>query len=77
MFKNVHIAGVGTYHPKKVVDNEYYINHFKQCGEEEHVKALLEKVGRNTRTLAEEHETNIFMEVSAAADALNNAGLTP
>lgn len=76
VFKNVHISGVGTYHPQKVLDNEYYINHFKQSGEEEHVKALLEKVGRNTRTLAEEHETSISMEVNAAQNALNNAGLT-
>ena len=77
VFKNVHIAGVGTYHPEKVLDNEYYINHFKESGEDEHVKALLEKIGRSKRTLAAEHETNIFMEVNAAEHALHNANLTP
>jgi len=29
-FLNVNIIGVGTYLPDNKVDNEYYINHFKE-----------------------------------------------
>ena len=75
MFKNVYIKGVGSYHPKKIVDNEYYSNHFKKYGLEEHAISLMEKVGRETRTLAEENETSITMGVEAAKKAIKKAKL--
>lgn len=75
MFRNVYIEGVGSYHPKRIVDNEYYVNHFKKYDMEEYAIGLMEKVGRETRTLANENETSITMGVEAAKNALNNAKL--
>jgi len=76
MFKNVQIVGVGTYHPKTKVDNQFFINHFKSYQLEDHAKAIMKKLGRETRTFAKEGETSITMSVEAAKKALNNAELS-
>lgn len=77
MFKNVIIKGVGSYHPKRVVDNQYYVEHFKKYGSEKHAEGIMNKTGRKIRTLAEENENSITMGVEAAKQALENANLTP
>ncbi|WP_291576274.1 ketoacyl-ACP synthase III [Clostridium sp. UBA4548] len=77
MFKNVYIQGVGSYHPKKIVDNQYYVKHFKKYNLEEHAIGLMEKVGREKRTLAEKNETSITMAVEACKTALVNGNLKP
>lgn len=77
MFKNVYIKGLGSYHPSKIVDNDFYISHFKQYDLSEHAIGLMEKVGRETRTLAEKDETSITMSFEAAKKAFNNANLKP
>ncbi len=76
MFKNVHIKGVGSYHPDKKLENDYFINHFKEFQLEDHAKALMNKLGRKTRTLADENDTGITMAVEAAKNALKNSGLS-
>ncbi|WFR56300.1 3-oxoacyl-[acyl-carrier-protein] synthase III C-terminal domain-containing protein [Anaerocolumna sp. AGMB13025] len=75
MFKNVHIAGVGSYHPQNQIDNQYYIDHFKAYNASEHASALLHKLGREIRTLASEEETSLTMAVNAAKAALHNSGI--
>lgn len=77
MFRNVYIKGIGSYHPSKVVDNDYYVRHFQQYDLSEHAIGLMEKVGRETRTLAEKDETSITMSLEAAKNAIKNANLTP
>lgn len=77
MYKNVHIIGVGSYHPQKKVENQYFIEHFKRYQVEDHTSNLFEKLGRETRTLAADDETSLSMAVEAAKNALNNAGLNP
>lgn len=77
MFKNVHIVGVGAYHPSKNVDNQYFINHFKNYHLESHAEALMKKLGRNTRTFATDGETSLTMAVEAAKIALANSKLSP
>jgi 3-oxoacyl-[acyl-carrier-protein] synthase-3 len=76
MFRNVHIVGVGSYHPQTKVENQYFINHFKSYQLEDHAAALMNKLGRVTRTLAGKDETSLTMAVEAAKVALNNSGLT-
>lgn len=76
MFKNVHIIGVGAYHPETKVDNQHFINHFKNYQLEEHAEALMNKLGRETRTFAKEGETSLSMAVEAAKEALKNSGLS-
>lgn len=75
MFRNVYIEGIGSYHPSRIVDNDYYVNHFKRYGTEEHAVGLMEKVGRERRTLADENETSITMAVEAAKNAIKHAKL--
>ena len=76
MYKNVHIIGVGTYHPKKQLENLYFIEHFKKYGIEDHARGLMNKLGREIRTLAEKGETSVTMAVEASSQALDNAGLS-
>lgn len=76
MYKNVHITGVGAYHPKKKVDNSYFIDHFKGYQLEEHAAALMDKLGRETRTLAAEEETTLTMAFEAAKKALESSKLS-
>lgn len=76
MYKNTHIVGVGAYHPKTKVNNQYFINHFKSYDLETHAEALMDKLGRETRTIAENEETSITMAVEASKRALKDAGLT-
>lgn len=76
MFKNVHIVGVGAYHPQTKVENDYYINHFKSYQLEDHAVALLNKLGRETRTLAAEGETSLSMAAEASREAIRNSCLT-
>lgn len=75
MYRNVHIKGVGTHHPKRKVSNEYYIEHFKKYNKERHASILFRKFGRKVRTLAEENETSLTMSLEAAKKALKNANL--
>lgn len=77
MNKNVHIIGVGTYHPKKKLNNEYFINHFKKYEMSSHAEALMDKLGREVRTLAEDGETSVTMAVEAANKALAKANIYP
>ncbi|WP_234123612.1 3-oxoacyl-[acyl-carrier-protein] synthase III C-terminal domain-containing protein [Clostridium hydrogenum] len=76
MYKNVHIIGVGTYHPGKIVKNEYFKNHFEKYGMSRQNEILTERLGRDTRTLAEEGENSLSMGLEAAKKALEAANLT-
>lgn len=76
MYRNVYIAGIGAYHPKKIVKNEYFENHFEKYGMSRQAKILTERLGRDTRTLGEEDDTSLSMGLDAAKKALDNAKLT-
>lgn len=77
MFKNVIIRGVGSYHPQRIVDNDFYVEHFKQYGLDDHAAGIMNKTGRKIRTLAEKNENSITMGMEAGKQALENAKLTP
>lgn len=76
MYRNAHIVGTGSYHPKTIVNGEHYENHFKKYNMSEHAIGLAKKLGRNTRTLAAGHENSITMSIEAAKKAISNAALT-
>ncbi|MCD2345565.1 3-oxoacyl-[acyl-carrier-protein] synthase III C-terminal domain-containing protein [Clostridium guangxiense] len=76
MYRNVHIVGVGTYHPKRIVENEYFKKHFEKYGMSRQAEILTERLGRNTRTLGEKDDTSLSMGLEAAKKALDNANLT-
>ncbi|MFD3156268.1 3-oxoacyl-ACP synthase III family protein [Haloimpatiens sp. FM7330] len=73
MARNVMIKGTGSYHPKNVVNNEYYIEHFKKFNLDGHLKGIMRKLGRNTRNIAKENENSLTMAVEAAKNALYNS----
>ena len=76
MFNNVHIVGVGSYHPKRILKNEYFVEHFKNFDLEHKAKGLMDKLGREKLTLAEENENAITMSLKAAELALKKANLS-
>lgn len=54
---NVKIRGIDIYHPKKKVNKQYYINHYKQ--KEQDVTKLLEEVlGREDKYIIDNHREN-------------------
>lgn len=77
MFQNVHILGAGSYHPKKQVENQYFIDHFKSYQVEDHASALFKKLGRVTRTIAVDSETSLSMAVKAAITVLTKSSINP
>lgn len=77
MYRNVHIAGLGSYNPGITVEKEHYLKHFEQYQLDDHLKNLMDKIGRNTSNIAEEHETAISMQINACKIAFRYSGLNP
>ncbi len=72
---NVKIKAVEIYHPKNSVDNEYFINHFKERGKE--INHFLEMMGRKSRYIINnDSENSLTMAIEASRKALIKAGLT-
>lgn len=65
---SLNIAAVDIYHPETVRDNEYYLNKFKN---NEKVKEILEKVGRNKRyVIGNAKENALTMAINASEKVL-------
>ncbi len=76
-FLNVNIIGVGTYLPDNKVDNEYYINHFKELKGID-ITGALESIGRDYRHISTDlDETVITMSTEAALIALKESNTNP
>lgn len=72
---NIKISALEVYHPKTVVDNEYYIEHFKKQGKD--IEGLLQHLGRSKRyQIAGANENTLTMAVEATRKVLAKAGLT-
>jgi 3-oxoacyl-[acyl-carrier-protein] synthase-3 len=79
MSKGIVIKSVGVYHPSQIVDNEFYIEHYKKMDEELGVRVshLLEHLGRNKRFIAEFPEENVLtMAKEACEEALERAEMS-
>ncbi len=72
--RNVNITGIGTYHPTKVMKNDYYIDHFKKLDID--VSKMLNNLGRETRLQADPDMNAIDMALQASEKALEDAGIT-
>ncbi len=69
MQNNCLIMGVAYYHPEHKVDNEYFIEHFKELGTD--ISGLLQATGRHNRYISENpNETMLTMGYNAAKDVL-------
>ncbi|CDN42553.1 MULTISPECIES: 3-oxoacyl-[acyl-carrier-protein] synthase III C-terminal domain-containing protein [Paenibacillus] len=70
----VRIRSLEIYHPSHEVDNEYYIERFRQSGVE--VSGLLKALGREKRFVIDSPEENTYtMALEASRKALAAAGL--
>lgn len=72
MRRNAIIKAVAYYHPDNVIENDFYIEHFKR--KKQDIEGLLKSTGRKTRYIADDlEETIIQMGVLAAKRVLEKA----
>lgn len=70
------IKGIAYYHPENVVDNGYYLDHFKKRGED--ISHLLETTGRKNRYIAKDNnETMLTMGINAVNKVLDQTKVKP
>ena len=70
------ITGVAYYHPPHKVDNEYFIEHFKNLGTD--ISGLLQATGRNSRYISDSmDETMLTMGFHAAEEVLEKTHIKP
>lgn len=70
----IKIRDVAVYHPEKVVDNEFYLNHFKEKGRD--IGHFLEVMGRDKRYVIDnDSESTLTMGIEAARQVMDKCGL--
>ncbi|WP_419883525.1 3-oxoacyl-[acyl-carrier-protein] synthase III C-terminal domain-containing protein [Peribacillus sp. B-H-3] len=74
MSASIVLKEVSVYHPKKAVNNQYYINHFNKQGSD--ITRLLDALGRENRFVADDSENALTMAVKASKIVLEKAGMT-
>ena len=76
MRNNCMITGIAYYHPEHKVDNEYFIEHFKNLGTD--ISGLLKVTGRNSRYISDSmDETMLTMGFHAAEEVLEKTHIKP
>lgn len=76
MVSNALIKGICSYHPADKVDNEYFIEHFSEKGED--ISGLLRTTGRKTRYISNDKKENtLTMSYEAAKLLLDEQYVKP
>lgn len=75
MFKNVNIVDIAIYHPEKKVDNDFFIEHFKQKGIE--AEGLFNALCRKSRYVAAKGETMISMAAVSSKRLFEKCNIKP
>lgn len=78
----IRVRDLAVYHPSDIINNDYYIEHFKQQGKD--IRSLLTKVlGRENRYVIQnegkekaERENSLTMQIKAAKLVLEKSNLT-
>ena len=73
MNNGVKIVEVATYHPSNLVDNEFYIEHFKKQGRD--ISRLLNALGREKRYIIDNDENSLTMAIEVSKRSLVKANL--
>lgn len=74
MNQNIKISSIATYHPANLVENDFYIKHFKGQGRD--ISHLLTSLGREKRYIIDNDEENgVTMAIEASKRVLEKAGL--
>ncbi|KHD85859.1 beta-ketoacyl-ACP synthase [Heyndrickxia ginsengihumi] len=75
MSTNVILKEVSVYHPKKVMNNDYYVTHFQRQGND--IGRLLDALGRENRYVADyKTETTLTMAIAASKQVLEESSLS-
>lgn len=70
----VKIAGIATYHPETVIDNDYFLQRFEN---QDHLKAIFKKVGRDKRHIIQNNQENsLTMGIASSKKLLEQLALT-
>lgn len=71
---NIRIKNIEVYHPDNQVNNDRYINHFKEQGRD--ISSFLDAMGKKERYIMhQEEESGLSMAVKAAKQVLANSEL--
>lgn len=71
---NIMIRDINIYHPNKVIDNEFYIKHFKEQGKD--ITRFLKGLGKKQRYIIDNQDENtLTMGIEAAKNVLKSANL--
>lgn len=71
---SIRIKEVAIYHPDNMVDNQYYIDHFKKQGKD--ISKFIEIMGRNRRYIIDNEEENtLTMGIEATMRVLEKANM--
>lgn len=75
--QNINIIGHSIYHPKKRVENDFFIDHFEKMDLGKQAQEIMETLGRKSRYLIDnEEENSITMAVEASKNALKDSNIT-
>ncbi|WP_112180036.1 ketoacyl-ACP synthase III [Paraliobacillus zengyii] len=73
--ENIRIKGIDIYHPGKILDNAYFINHFAERDKD--IERFLTHMGRDKRYVIDNSEENgLTMGVAVARKLLKKLNLT-
>lgn len=78
MHKKIVIKSIGIYHPKKIVNNEFFIDHYSKVDETLGTKVshLLKHLGRENRYIADfPKENTLTMAIEASREAVKKSGI--
>lgn len=74
MTQNIIIKEVAIYHPENKVNNEYFLNHFKEQGKD--IEDFLKMMGRESRYFSyDDKENTLTMATEASIAVLDRANL--
>lgn len=74
MLEGISIKQVSIYCPERVINNQYFIDHFQKQGID--IKRILKKTGRKNRHVIEgTKENSLTMAINAAQQAIDAASL--
>jgi 3-oxoacyl-[acyl-carrier-protein] synthase III len=75
MTTSITLKEVAVYHPKNVVNNDFFIEHFQRKGKD--IERLLNSLGRENRFVSDKKtETTLTMAIEASRKVLDKADLT-
>lgn len=70
---HIKLVEIATYHPQNLVENKFYIEHFKKQGKD--IRNLLSSLGRDKRYIIDNDENSLTMAIEASKRVLEKANI--